>query len=384
MEKGAVMSSTPFANIQTLIDNYVANVNTKGIQMGVAIGVVTPASPNGQILYSTPQILNQAFSEMNVAGTTPFEMGSVSKVFTVGIYNQLQGGNFSPTLGALLGSNMTMSSEVGGITLQELVAYSSGLPQDNGMCPLHRGRAYPPGTSATLQSLFAYLANYDNLAYQPGKIYSYSNLGFNLAAMAALKLDSTDDDAYATAYSNALVQYCQSFGVDPSGSSPTTLAYGAVDAQMLPVGYNSSYQQTIYPPVTIPEYGAGGGVSTPNDMLTFLLYCMASAYAPLQAPVWTLPDWCVTNTKTETTLGWFVDAAQIDNQTIVSKDGAVAGFTAWIAMTQKPSQGSSSYGLFVLTNGPDAVCLGQKAFAMLLSSAAELTVPQRAFDARVI
>lgn len=377
------MSTNPFADIQALIENYVTKVNGKGIQMGVAIGVVTPDYPSGQILCSTRQILNQAFSEMNVTDTTPFEIGSVSKVFTVGIYNQAQSGNFSPTLGSLLGSNMSMSDAVKAITLQELAAYSSGLPQDNGMCPLHPDPAYPPGTTATLQSLFKYLSTYDTLAYQPGGTYSYSNLGFSLAAMAAVKLDSLDDGDFETAYNNALIQYCRLFDVDQPGWTVTTLVYGQADAQTLPVGYNKSYQQAIAPPCTIPEYGAGGIVSTPSDMLRFLIYCMGSGYASLQVPVWTLPDYCINGTQTETTLGWFVDATQIDNQTIVSKDGGVAGFTAWIAMTQKPSGGSSSCGLFVLTNGPDAVWLGRQAFALLLSAAAAPEIPERSFDARV-
>lgn len=382
------MSSDAFSGIQTLVDNYVTSIDQKyGIQIGVAIGAITPGTPAGQIIYSTGPMVSRGQSSITLGPTTPFEIGSVSKLFTVGIYEQLQQ-DFSVTLGSMLGSKMTMSDTISAITLQQLAAYASGLPQDNGQCPLHPSTGYPADMTASLANLFKFLNTYDTLPYTPGTTYAYSNLGMSLVAMAALQLDSLDTDAFATSFNNALIKYCQTYGVDPSGSTPTTLVYNQSDTQALPVGYNKDYVEKVGYPCPVLEYGSGGIVSTPSDMLAFLLYCMSTNYPiVLQQAVWQLPAYCLANKQTQTGYGWFIDAQQIKGQTIVSKDGGVAGFTAWIALEQKSSSTAASpRGVFVLTNGPDAVKLGHEAFARILpttTSSAELEIPERSFDASV-
>ena len=378
------MSSGPsFSTVQQIIDTYVDKVNERGILMGVAIGVVTPDALAGDIFYSTGPVINRDMSPIVLGPTTPFEIGSVSKVFTAGIYENLQG-DFSATLGNLLGANMTMSSEVALLTLQQLAAYSSGFPQDNGQCTLHPFQ-YPTGTLASLASLFGYLKTYDSFPYKSGQTYAYSNLAMSLVAMAALKLNSLDTDGFAAAYNTALVQYCQTFGVDPSGSTPTTLVYSACDTHALPVGYDSTWGAQTGAPCPIVEYGSGGIVSTPLDMLNFLRYCMSNKYPTiLQQPVWTLPNYCTAGLSTQTTPGWFIDPTQTDGQTIVSKDGGVPGFSSWIAMNQKNSSGTSTYGVFVLTNGTAAVYLGRQALGLIMgttSRPAVIDIPERSTGA---
>lgn len=381
------MSSGSSSNVQQLVDAYVENIDaTYGIQMGVAIAAVTPDVPAGQLIFSNGPMTSRGQSSITLGSTTPFEIGSVSKLFTVGIYQQLRQ-DFNVTLASMLGANMTMSDKVGAITLQQLAAYASGFPQDNGDCPRHQSTGYPAGMTASLASLFAFLKTYDTLPYTPGSTYAYSNLGMSLVAMAALQLDSLDTAAFASALNNALILYCQAYGVDPPGTTPTTSVYNHANTQALPIGYNKSYAQATGDPCPVVEYGSGGIVSTPSDMLAFLLYCMSNSYpAVLQQPVWTLPAYCLANKQTQTALGWFIDATQINNQTIVSKDGGVTGFTSWVAMAQKNSSGVSDYGVVVLTNGPDATTLGRKAFGLILppgSQPAVVDIPERSIDARV-
>jgi hypothetical protein len=390
------MSATAFSGIQTLVDNYITATSKKypDAKIGVVIGAVTPAEPAGGLIFSKNQIVTQSKQSITPSSSTPFELGSVSKVFTTGIYSMLQSTpNFEGTLGQRLGSQMTMSDTVKAIPIQCLASFSSGFPQDNGHCPLHPSTGYPAGLTATLQSLFNYLATYDTMAYTPGTTYSYSNLAMSLVSMAALNLDSTDTDAFGTAYNNALIQYCQMFGVDPTGSSPTTIVYNQVDTGSLPIGYDTSFQQKIAPPCSIVEYGSGGVVSTGADMLNFLLYCMSTNYpAFMQEYRWQHPQYCSAGEGPITGYGWFIGTQQIKNQPIrvVSKDGAVAGFTAWIALEQRPSLGTKSpRGVFILTNGPDAVTLGKEAFARLIppeSAPADddfLQAPELSFDPRV-
>ena len=370
------MSSSEFSGIQTLIDNYITGINKKypTAQIGVVVGVVTPTTPNGQVLVATNGMTDQSGNSMTLSSATPFEIGSVSKVFTTGIYGMLQSTpNFGGTLGERLGSQMTMSSTVAAIPIQCLAGFASGFPQDNGDCPLHPKTGFPAGMTSTLESLFSFLSTYTALPYTPGTTYSYSNLAMSLVSMAALNLNSTDSDAFGTQYNNALIQYCQTFGVDAAGSTPTTIVYNQADTGTLPVGYDKTFQQKIAPPCSIVEYGSGGIVSCGADMLQFLLYAMSSSYPSFtQEYRWQHTSYCSGTEGPITGYGWFIKTRTIKGQPIrtVAKDGGVAGFTAWIELEQRPSQGTNSpRGVFVLTNGPDAVMLGSQAFARLIPPA---------------
>ena len=68
------MSSSEFSGIQTLVDNYIDDINKKhpGIGIGVVIGAVTPATPAGGLIFSTAQISTQGGQTITPDGTTPF------------------------------------------------------------------------------------------------------------------------------------------------------------------------------------------------------------------------------------------------------------------------------------------------------------------------
>lgn len=389
------MSSSAFSGIQTLVNDYITNRKKKypDAKLGVVIGAVTPETPGGGLIFSTAPVVTRAGNSITLDSSTPFELGSVSKVFTAGIYSMRQSEpNFDGTLGDRLGSQMTMSSTVSAIPIQCLASYSSGFPQDNGHCQLHPSTGYPSGMTASLESMFDFLATYDTMAYTPGTTYSYSNLAMSLVSMAALNLDSTDTADFTTSFNNALIQYCRMFGVD-TGSSPTTVVYNQMNDKLLPIGYDSSFGQKIGQPCNIPEYGSGGIVSNGSDMLQFLLYCMSANYpAFMQEYRWQHPKYCADEQGPVTGYGWFIETKTIKNRSIriVSKDGGVAGFTSWIALEQRPSVGSASpRGLFILTNGPDATTLGRQAFARLIAPEAApvddafLVPPEPSTDPRV-
>ena len=224
---------------------------------------------------------------------------------------------------------------------------------------------------ATLDALFKFLSGYDTMAYTPGTMFSYSNLAASLLSMAALGLDNTDTDAFGISYNNALIDYCQTFGVD-GGSTPTTLVYNQVDASTLPLGYDDDFKPSTAQPCSIVEYGSGGIVSNGNDMLQFLIHAMSTNYPVFtQEYRWQLPAYCLENNPPGpmTGYGWFLSDHTFKSQTmrIVSKDGGVTGFTSWIGLEQRSSrQSASPRGLFVLTNGPQATQLGAQAFACLV------------------
>ena len=200
--------------VQALIDNYIKRIAAThpGAEVGVVIGAVTPGNPSGELFCSTGAMTNQSGQSITLGPATPFELGSISKVFTVGIYDALYN-NWSGTLGDFLGSQLPMSSDVNSIPIQCLAAYSSGLPQDNGSCDAHPNTGYPRNIAASLANVFHTLSSFSTV-YSPGTIYSYSNLGMSLWAMAALRLSSTDTAAFGSQYNNALINYCQAFAVD--------------------------------------------------------------------------------------------------------------------------------------------------------------------------
>lgn len=278
--------------------------------------------------------------------------------------------NFDGTLGQLLGPNMAMSQAVHDIPVQCLAAYSSGLPQDNGHCALHPSTGYPDGLTDSLERLFDFLKDYSTFPYNPGQLYSYSNLAVALLSMAALKLDSTDTENFGKTYNAALIEYCQTFGVDPAGRSATTLVYNQMEVGTLPVGYDHSFNEKVAPPCNVAGYGAGGVVSCAADMLKFLLYNMSPECVQyLQEYRWQHTAYCKIGMGPATGYGWFLTPRQMKNQSValISKDGSVAGFTAWIAFEQRLSRTRASpRGIFVLTNGPDAVSLGLRAFSYLI------------------
>lgn len=208
--------------------------------------------------------------------------------------------------------------------------------------------------------------------------------------MAALRLNSTDTDAFVQSLNSKLIQYCQQFGVD-TGGTPTTAMYSSVIANGLPLGFDHNFKPSNHPPCSPVEYGSGGVVSTGNDMLAFLLYQMSGS--PLQNTYSTVPNYCSggAGAGPPCGYGWFHREFKVNGQslTAVCKNGGVSGFTAWIGFQQPTSGQASPLGIFALTNGPDGTHLGLNAFSLLMGGGEGAIDPlfpigpERAFDPRV-
>lgn len=367
------MESEAFPDVQKLIDDYVNTQVPAGAKVGVVMGVVAPEQPAGELLFGG-SLLNRSTPPcgMSLNGSTPFEIGSVSKVFTTGIFAMLnQESAFAQTLSSALGAPLTTSSYVGGITLAQLASYCSGLPQDNGYCPTCPNTGYPTEMMESLESLFNALASFsptNDPGLAPGAYYTYSNVGMALLSMAALSWQNLDTDQFSNALNQQLISYCKQFAVD-TGNTPTTTVYSSEIAGNLPLGYDQAYNSTTLPPCYVPGYGSGGIVSTGNDMLQFLRYQMSTDCAMyLQDAQSGLEAYCNKNTFTWTGYGWFRRPVVINHQSnfLVCKDGGVSGFTAWIGFEARASQSDASpCGVVVLTNGPAATSLGVKAFELI-------------------
>src|SRR5262245_33521718 len=194
----------PIQSVQTLIDDYSRNALTSHrANVGVVAGLGTPdnAGRNGQLLYAGRDgLINPNGRRVELDERTPFEIASISKVFTSGIHYMLHG-PYDGTLGSWLGSKLTMSRAVADTSLKNLAVYEPGFPQDN------RGGAYPPGTMMSLRSLFDYMASFTP-PFPQGSCYSYSNTGWSMLAMAGVKLANTDTQGFTRTYNEKLMQFC--------------------------------------------------------------------------------------------------------------------------------------------------------------------------------
>jgi CubicO group peptidase (beta-lactamase class C family) len=361
----------PIQSVQSLIDRYYENsLNTHGANVGVVAGIVTPddVARNGKIVFAGQQTLtNPDGKRLELNERTPFEIASISKVFTSGLHYMLHG-PYEGTLGGWLGSKLTMSRSVADLSLKNLAVYHPGLAQDN------QGGVYPPGMMSSLTTLFSYLSTLTP-PFPQGTCYSYSNLGWSLLGMAAVKLASPNGQEFADSYNAKLAQFCRGF------SATNTQVFQPNLKPRLPMGYTRQFEalpaSNNYQPVREGGYGSGGIVSTGADMMQFLLYNMGRlpggltdrALAYQQAETLRAAPCSGTGPGPTTSSGWFHGKVQAPQREIavLNKNGGVAGFTSWMGFTGWQGTGAaSSHGVFVLSNSPVSTRMGNTIMKLLL------------------
>jgi CubicO group peptidase (beta-lactamase class C family) len=194
------------STVQARMDDYCARtLSDSGANVAIVLGLVAPEIGGGvgQMIFAGGSSLTNPFgAPLPLDERTPFEIGSISKVFSQGIYYMLHG-PYSGTLGSHM-PDMGMSPAVAGLTLVNLAIYQPGLAQDN------RGGVYPHWVLENLETLFRFLSDY-NPPYQQGTCYAYSNLGWSLLAMAALGLDSREPGTLPGLYAQQLAAFCSRF-----------------------------------------------------------------------------------------------------------------------------------------------------------------------------
>ncbi|MFG1427522.1 serine hydrolase [Roseixanthobacter glucoisosaccharinicivorans] len=352
---------------QALIDAECTRARTlRATRLALVLGVVGPDG-TGRLLFAGGEDLTNPLGQpLALDAKTPFEIGSISKVFTSSVHYKRHG-PFEGTLGTWLGGSARLSPAVEGLRLVNLATYRPGLPQDN------QGGAYPPRTMAGFQTLFDFLSTY-NPPMEQGACYAYSNLGWALLAMAGTGIAGADADGFAERYDRRLGDYCASFGAGDTGwFRPGMKA-------RLPLGYTKQWQalprDASYRPTHALAVGAGGIVSTGADMLAYLRLNMGLAKGGLSDPALAYQQGadfsasaCAGGRASRTAYGWFrADAtAPRGRVTVLTKDGGVAGFTAWMGFSAWQGSGKpSGEGVFVLCNGPSATPVGVRAMKLLL------------------
>jgi serine-type D-Ala-D-Ala carboxypeptidase/endopeptidase len=106
----------------------------------------------------------------------------------------------------------------------------------------------------------------------------------------------------------------------------------------------------------LPAYnGAGGVVSTPNDMMKWLQFNMGIQQNAVLSPLLAFlqsPSTKVMNGATQIGLGWFMKAkvSATSRYPAIFKDGGLNGVSTYIAFLPGPPAMPSPAGVFVLTN----------------------------------
>lgn len=128
-----------------------------GTNAAIVVGIVSPDAPGGQLLFAGQDgLVNPFGARLVLDAQTPFEIGSISKVFTSAIHYMMHG-PYEGTLRASIGSRLPLSPAVGGLRLANLATYQPGLAQDN------QGGVYPRDVTAGLRNLFDYMADFTPL-----------------------------------------------------------------------------------------------------------------------------------------------------------------------------------------------------------------------------
>ena len=355
--------------VQNRIDLVARNaLRENEARVAIVVGIVTPDSTGGQLLFAGRDTLVNPFgARLGLDERTPFEIGSVSKVFTSGIHYMLRG-PYEGTLGESLGRRMPLSKAIADIRLKNLANYEPGLAQDN------RGGVYPADMMKSLRNLFAYMATFTPPDRQ-GTCYAYSNIGWSLLSMASLEIDSTDTDPFVSAYDRHLKQFCTGFG------APDTTVFHSTMKPHLPIGYTARLAPLAvgddYQPSHPPGFGSGGIISNGADMLRYLLYNMGRlpqgasdpALAYQQTETFKVAACSTKGGAPMTSYGWFHAPLQTAQgpAIVLNKNGGVAGFTSWMGFTQWQGTGKpSSHGAFVLSNGPRSTAIGMNTMKLLL------------------
>jgi D-alanyl-D-alanine-carboxypeptidase/D-alanyl-D-alanine-endopeptidase len=335
------------AQLKQLVAPY---LKTQPAGLGFAIGYASPELPKGDLFF-VGSIKNQFGSQRDPDRNTPFAIASVTKTFTATLYALLiRASDRNHTVGEY---GLPISRTLGGITLDSLVNYTSGLPPDNedatSSMPPYWPRPY------SMAGLLSYLSASPPELMQVDKNFTYSNLAFSIMG-AILSLDGGKGGPSIDAFVGKMRERIfKPLGLQAAFFDEVSLAD-------LPRGYYYDYTADPLYAARRPGwdffpayYGAGGVIASANDMLKWLLFNMGlakneelkSLLRALHAPSTGAKDG-VNNLG----LGWFINPKNGDWLASVWKDGGLDDFSSYIAFapSEDPGPVPSRAGAFVLVN----------------------------------
>jgi serine-type D-Ala-D-Ala carboxypeptidase/endopeptidase len=246
-------------DITTILHDF---IDRDKMAVGLVVGLVDEHGPR---IVSHGRLGNG--TDANVDGDTLFEIGSITKVFTaLLLQDMIERGEMKlddPVQKYLPASIQMPTCQGKQITLLHLATHTSGLPRERG--DLHPKNWRNPEADYTVEQLADSLSHYQ-LTRAPGARSQYSNLGVSLLAYA-IALKAGQD--YETLVQERI---CRPLGMDS-----TCIAVPSALKARLAQGYARPGR-----PVPDADFsflcGAGSLRSTANDLLKFI-----SAYAGITA-----------------------------------------------------------------------------------------------------
>lgn len=268
---------------------------------------------------------------------TVFEIGSITKVLTALLLADMAARGevaFGDPVAQYLPPWVRLHERGRAITLLDLAAYQSGLPNNPGsniQAWLGTGK---PFADYTTGKLYAFLADCVP-AYEPGTHYEYANLGYALLGIALAR-------RAGKSYEELLRQrICR-----PLHLKHTRVALTAGMRRHLAQGHDPEHLKPA-PLWDLPELAGMGGVrSTAADLTVILKSAMGFRRTPLHA-AW---DRLLENRRptgaagTDAAFGWFISSSQ--GEEIVWKSGLTGGYSSFMGFSMR-----SGRGAILLSNG---------------------------------
>jgi CubicO group peptidase (beta-lactamase class C family) len=297
--------------------------------VGIVVGVI---DPDGRRIVECGRRAKGDAAALD--GTSLFEIGSVTKVFTsLVLADMVRHGEvaLSDPVTKYLPPGTKVPARAGRqITLLDLATHTSGLPRD--ATNLKPKDPRNPFADYTMARLYDFLATY-TLPRDPGTQYEYSNVGVGLLGDALARRAGTDYESLV-----------RSRVLEPLGMRNTTITLPPNVETRLTVGYDADLQPAPY--FRLPALlGAGGLYSGASDMLTFVAASMGAIDSPLSASMRAMlairrPSG---TPNLEIALGWHVFTA--GGHEIVWHNGGTAGFRSFIGFDR-----ARQVGVVVLSN----------------------------------
>ena len=283
-------------------------------------------------------------------GTTLFEIGSISKLFTaVLLADKVREGSLSldaPLTALFPSSLLAPDSHGSGITLKELVTHTSCLPRlpEGGMSAYRIWLAIIGGNAyeGVTEQMMLDTVSRAKPGCSPGEEFHYSNLDFGLLGMILSRRTGMDYDTMVRrgiveplGLKNTFVGRSGERSPRPTQGYRTCLGWGPF--------YMAQTAGNWYLPDCIA--GAGGICSTGNDMLAFLSANMGITKTGLDASLSLSHEVLFSGDRIKIGMGWLHTALPESRESIIWHDGMTGGYSSFLGFTE-----DKRFGIVVLGN----------------------------------
>ena len=271
-------------------------------------------------------------------GNTIFEIGSVTKIFTVLLLaDMVQHGEvqLGDPVAKYLPSTVHIHVRNGRpITLLDLATQTSGLPFFPAGVPLD-GRAVDAVAKYTPRQLYDYLSTW-NPTRDSGSKWEYSNTSFGLLGLA---LAYRGGVTYESNIRDRIIK--------PIGLESTALTLSADMKSRLAIGHDAKLRPA--PPVDMPAFEAAGSLrSTANDLLSFLACFLGLKRTSLDPAMASMLSTRRPGPSFQQALGWWIVALKDGATGFVFHGGQTSGFASSVGFDPE-----THVGVVVLSNGSE-------------------------------